>query len=150
MIIKQKSCSIALVSIAMVVMLVSITGAATFVDNPNPCEHCDGQTITYIYNVTNNSGNVNITEPITVTDNKVGAANFPSSCSTPTLTIEKSVDPKTDKSQGQISTYNYKVTNTGDVPIPTLVVFDHKTIPGALAPGESVHFQTLHPLTLSR
>jgi hypothetical protein len=47
-------------------MLVSISGAAIFVDNPNHCEHCEGQTITYTYNVTNNSGNVNITEPITV------------------------------------------------------------------------------------
>jgi|GEM_PF-3711456 hypothetical protein len=63
MIIKQKLYSIAVVSEAIVLMLVNISGAAIFVDNPN---HCERQTITYTYNVTNNSGNVNITEPITV------------------------------------------------------------------------------------
>ena len=66
------------------------------------------------------------------------------------MTIEKSVGPKTDKSQGQIPTYNYKVTNTGNAPLTAIIVFDHKTIPGVLAPGEGVQFQTLHPLKLFR
>ena len=117
-------------------MLVSIAGAATFVDNPNYCEHCSGQTITYPFDITNNSRNVNITESIKVTDNK-------RPCSTPALTIEKSVDPKTDKSQGHIPTYNYKVTNIGDVFLIAAVVFDNKTVPSALAPDESLQLNII-------
>ena len=80
MVLKQKLYSIALVSAAMVLMLVSIAGAEILVDNPNYCEHCAGQTIAYTFNVTN-SGNLNITAPITVTTIKVGTTNFSSPCS---------------------------------------------------------------------
>src|SRR5208283_484842 len=147
MIIKQKLYSIALVSAAMVLMLVSITGAETLVDNPNHCEHCVGQTIAYTFNVTN-SGNLNITAPITVTTVKVGTMNLtPGDLmpdqSTPALTIEKSVDLKTNETQGQIPTYNYVVTNTGNAPLTGVAIFGHKDhISGALTPGESVQFQT--------
>ncbi len=142
MIDKHKLYSIALVSTAWVLMLVSIASAATFVENPNHCENCNGQMIKYTFNITNNSGKVNIEEPIKITENKTP-------CSTPFLKIEKSVDPKTDKFQGQIPTYNYKVTNIGDAPIKGVVVFDNKIVPGILIPGESVQFQTLHPPHLS-
>ena len=70
MIIKQKLYSPALVSAAIVLMLINIAGAAALVDNPNNRENCDVQTITYPFNVTNKLGNVSITEPIKVTDNK--------------------------------------------------------------------------------
>src|ERR1035437_1726224 len=153
MVLKQKLYSIALVSAAMVLMLVSIAGAETLVDNPNHCEHCAGQTIAYTFNATN-SGNLNITAPITVTTIKVGTMNLTSkdlipNQSTPALTIEKSVDLKTNETQGQIPTYNYVVTNTGNAPLTGITIFDHKDrISGALTPSESVKLQTLQPIHL--
>jgi len=85
MISKQELTKIALVSAALILMLVSIAGAGL----TNPSLHLekmaapttyddDGQIITYIYTVTN-SGNVTIEAPINVTDDEIGTISIQSS-----------------------------------------------------------------------
>ncbi|MGB9930086.1 MAG: DUF7507 domain-containing protein, partial [Methanosarcina sp.] len=138
-----------------------------------------GQNITYTYNVTN-TGNVNITGPIVVADNKTGIIQIPVlilqpgqnitgtanytitqadidsgsvtnqayangtfngnnitsntdsetviAQQNPALSINKSADPITYNFVGQVITYAYNVTNTGNVNIiGPINVTDNKT-----------------------
>ncbi|MGB9927756.1 MAG: beta strand repeat-containing protein, partial [Methanosarcina sp.] len=163
-----------------------------------------GQIITYSYNVTN-IGNVNITGPITVTDDKVGTVPITSGNLTPgqsalgtfnytvnqadldrgfvtnaafakgtfgnntttsntdnetitanqnpALLINKTADPKTYDSVGDLITYTYNVTNTGNVNITgPITVTDDKvgTVPitsGNLTPGQSILVNKTYSIT---
>ncbi|MGB9929106.1 MAG: DUF7507 domain-containing protein [Methanosarcina sp.] len=163
-----------------------------------------GQIITYTYNVTN-TGNVNITGPITVTDDRVGTvpvtngnlnpgqnvsgtANYTitqadldwgsvtnSAFATgtfgnnttisntdnetvtgdniPALLINKTADPKTYDSAGDLITYTYNITNVGNVNIAgPITVIDDKigTVSIAdrnLVPGQSMFANATYIIT---
>jgi hypothetical protein len=123
MVSKHQLYSTALVSVAMISILVGIVGAEPFA---------------YIKN--NNNDTIYVINAKINTD-----APSSSLCSAPALTgdIHVEKDPT-----GQ-TIYNYKVMNTGDAPIKGVAVLDNKIIPHVLAPNEGVEFQTLQPLHLS-
>ena len=130
MISKQEFTKIALVSAAMILMLVSIAGAGL----TNPSLHLekiaapttyddDGQSITYIYTVTN-SGNVTIEAPINVTDDELGTISIqsigtlsPGSSVTGTATY-KTKDP--DIYAGSVTNFAYATGSFGGKIITSL------------------------------
>src|SRR5665647_388663 len=162
-----------------------------------------GQEITYTYNV-NNTGNVLITGPITVNDNKTGTiqistndlapgqnvtgtSTYPitqedinagsvtnnanatgtfngqevksnnvnetvTAEQNPALNITKTANPETYNVVDQTITYNYNVTNTGNVPVSGITVTDNKTSVildnnEDLAPGTSVNGTATYTIT---
>ena len=165
-----------------------------------------GDIVTYTYNITN-TGNVNITGPITVTDDKVGTVtatggnlspgqsvfvhasyivtqsdldngsvtnaayatgtvgNNTTTSNTanetvtavqpPALLIDKSASPSTYDSVGDIITYTYNVTNTGNVNIKGPInVTDDKVgnvtaTLGNLTPGQSVFVNATYTIIQS-
>ena len=163
-----------------------------------------GDLITYTYNVTN-SGNVNITGPITVTDDKVGTVNITSgnlvpsqsvlgnatytitqadldagsvtnaayatgtfgnntttsntdnetvtAVQNPALLIDKSASPTNYSASGDLITYTYNVTNSGNVNITgPITVTDDKIgtvqiTAGNLVPSQSVLGNATYTIT---
>jgi uncharacterized repeat protein (TIGR01451 family) len=68
---------------------------------------------------------------------------FTDSTQTPALTITKTANPITYNAVGQIISYNYTVTNSGNVPVSSIAIIDNKTTAllennNDLAPGSSV------------
>jgi uncharacterized repeat protein (TIGR01451 family) len=176
--------------------------ALTIVKSASPTTYsAAGQTITYTYKVTN-SGNVKISGPITVMDNKIGtftistkdlaagavinskatykitnkdldagsvttlayvtgtynkqkvmsntASSTVSTGQKLALTIEKSASPTTYNYEGQVITYIYKVTNSGNVlisgpitvtdnKIGTLTISTKDLAAGAIVNGKSTY-----------
>ena len=108
-------------------MLVSTAGAARFGDVILKTDSSTGIVINQ-YNYNNNSCD-KCPAPALKEDSDKGAY----------LTIDKHVDPETNVS-------NYKVTNSGDVPLKGVEVMGQHVAHHTLAPGESVEFDTLSPL----
>lgn len=146
MIIKQKLYKIALVSIAMVLMLVSIAGASTFADvilKTDPTI----QSVNFLkfpvigYDDNYFGGDWDHSCGDKSHDKDKSCDKCPT-CPAPALTadIHKEKDPK-----GQ-TIYNYNVTNTGNAPLTGKASYDNRDYPGSFAPGESVQFQTLQPI----
>jgi hypothetical protein len=164
---KQKLYSIAVVSVAMTLMLISTAGAMKFGDvilktdpasqsvdflkfpvsgwdpsswdktgdtqvNKDPKE----QTVVNQYNYNNNPSSCNNSCDKCSAPALIGGSDKGCSDKGAYLTVDRYVDPKNN-------VRNYKVTNTGDAPLKGVEVMGQHVVPHALAPGESVQFDTL-------
>jgi|GEM_PF-2879732 hypothetical protein len=177
MILKQKWNSIALVSVAITLMLVSTASAAGFgnvILKTDPCTQsvnflkfpacgddcgcgwdpssCDNTKDNHV----NKDAKEVIKDPVVVNQYNYNN-NSCDQCSK--RDSDKKDSDKAPYLTGNIhiekdpsgqTKYNYNVINTGDAPLKGVALLDHKVIKhAALAPGEGVEFQTLKPLHLS-
>jgi len=144
MIIKHKLYKIALVSIVMVLMLVSIASAFPFCGCG--CED-HSWAHTYTDKSSDSSDNKCIVCPGCPACNcpTCPACNCPT-CAAPALSIVKTANLTSYYSQGQVIGYNYTLTNTGNVALSGIIIYDNITSPTGmpvttittLGPGASV------------